>query len=166
MNFSFAQASVDEAAAIAAIKNGAAGELNTLYGKGHWSYQCTESGVRHAMTGNSKIFIAKHQNVIAGTLRLATKKPWAIDINYFTSVPQPLYLTDMAVLPALQHKGMGRYMLEALKPYAVQWPAQAIRLDAYDHAAGAGEFYSKCGYIECGRVRYTNNPLIYFEMLL
>jgi hypothetical protein len=42
---------------------------------------------------------------------------------------------------------------------AERWPAQAIRLDAYDAAAGAGGFYATCGYRETGRVRGT--PLVY-----
>ena len=63
-------------------------------------------------------------------------------------------------------KGIGSYMLREVISYAVSWPAQAIRLDAYDSNAGAGEFYRKCGYTERGRVVYKGNPLIYFELLL
>jgi len=39
-------------------------------------------------------------------------------------------------------------------------------LDAYDTAAGAGEFYRKCGFEEVGRVIYRGTPLIYYQMLL
>ena len=49
---------------------------------------------------------------------------------------------------------------------AAAWPADAIRLDAYDHAAGAGPFYAKCGFRERGRVVYRGNPLAYYELLL
>jgi ribosomal protein S18 acetylase RimI-like enzyme len=41
---------------------------------------------------------------------------------------------------------------------------EAVRLDAYDAAAGAGEFYEKCGFVEVGRVTYRLNPLIYYEL--
>ena len=37
------------------------------------------------------------EGVIVGTLRLVTKKPWAIDPAYFASVRRPLYLLSMAV---------------------------------------------------------------------
>ena len=43
--------------------------------------------------------------------------------------------------------------------------AHAIRLDAYAGAAGAGEFYARCGYALRGRVVYRGNPLRYYEML-
>jgi hypothetical protein len=49
---------------------------------------------------------------------------------------------------------------------ARDWPADAIRLDAYDAPAGAGGFYATCGYTEVGRVRYRGTPLIYYELLL
>ena len=42
----------------------------------------------------------------------------------------------------------------------------AIRLDAYDAAAGAGDFYAKNGFREVGRTKYRNAPLIYYELLL
>lgn len=45
------------------------------------------------------------------------------------------------------------------------WPSQAIRLDAYDSAAGAAGFYAGCGCREVGRVTYRRVPLIYFELL-
>jgi hypothetical protein len=46
------------------------------------------------------------------------------------------------------------------------WPADAIRLDAYDGPAGAGPFYVKCGYRPTGRVTYRGTALVYFEQLL
>jgi GNAT superfamily N-acetyltransferase len=49
---------------------------------------------------------------------------------------------------------------------AQAWPANAIRLDAFDADAGAGGFYEKCGFKERGRVIYRNAPQVYFELLL
>jgi hypothetical protein len=46
------------------------------------------------------------------------------------------------------------------------WPGQAIRLDAFDADAGAGDFYAKGGYREMGRVVFRQVPLIYYELLL
>jgi GNAT superfamily N-acetyltransferase len=159
-------ASPADAAAVASLANQVADDLTIRYGKGHWSYHATEKGVLYDMKGNSKLLLAKNANKLVGTLRLTTKKPWAIDPSYFTEVIQPLYLVGMAVDPAMQRKGIGRYMMQEAKSFATVWPAHSIRLDAYDAAAGAGEFYTKCGYTEKGRVVYKENPLIYFELLL
>ncbi|HEX6899762.1 MAG TPA: GNAT family N-acetyltransferase [Thermoanaerobaculia bacterium] len=103
---------------------------------------------------------------IVATLTLATKKPWAIDLSYFTPVRKALYLLDMAVAPARQRQGIGRLLLEEARRVAENWPVEAIRLDAYDAAAGAGEFYARCGYQEVGRRAYRGTPLIYYEHLL
>jgi GNAT superfamily N-acetyltransferase len=99
-------------------------------------------------------------------LRLATKKPWAIDVSYFTPVRRPLYLTGMTVAVAHHGQGLGRLALEDAIEVARNWPANAIRLDAYDADAGAGVFYARCGFRERGRVVYKGDPLSYYELLL
>ena len=97
------------------------------------------------------------------TFRLATKKPWAIDVSYFTACERPLYLTGMAVRPDFQRRGLGRQCVEEAVRIARDWPADAIRLDAYDADAGAGSFYHKCGFTETGRKTYRSVPLTYYE---
>ena len=99
-------------------------------------------------------------------LRLATKKPWAIDVSYFTPAKRPLYLSNLAVSVAHQGQGLGRLALADAGATAVAWPADAIRLDAYDAEAGAGGFYTRCGFTERGRVVYRGDALIYYERLL
>jgi GNAT superfamily N-acetyltransferase len=157
-------ARVSDAAEIAALRTAAAENLTTRHGNGHWSHAATEAGVARGIR-TSRVFVAWTRGRIAGTLRLATKRPWAIDPAYFVRVDRPLYLLDMAVHPARQRQGIGRLLLDHVSAVARDWPAGAIRLDAYDHAAGAGDFYSKCGYREVGRVVYRGVPLIYFEQL-
>jgi GNAT superfamily N-acetyltransferase len=72
----------------------------------------------------------------------------------------------MAVAPPLQRKGIGRRCLEHAQQVAIAWPADALRLDAYDAEAGAGAFYARCGFTEVGRASYRSTPLAYFERLL
>ena len=115
---------------------------------------------------HSRVFLATQSAVIVATFRLATKKPWAIDTSYFTKCERPLYLLGMAVAPARQHQGIGRRCLEEAERIARAWPADAIRLDAYDAEAGGGPFDQRCGYTERGRASYRNTPLIYYELLL
>lgn len=147
---------------IAALQNAAARALTARFGKGHWSSPITERGVvlalRHARGRNGRRILT--------VLRLATKKPWAIDVSYFTAVKRPLYLTGMAVSVAHQGRGLGRLALDDARAIAAAWPADAIRLDAYDAEAGGGQFYAKCGFRERGSVVYKGDPLVYYELLL
>ena len=154
-----------DAVAIAGLRNAVAAELTRRHGSGPWSGSCTDKGVLFDLR-NSHVYLARSRGHIIATLRLATKKPWAIDRKYFTPCERPLYLTSMAVAPDLQRQGLGRQCLEAVTDVARYWPADAIFLDAFDHpAAGAGDFYRKCGYREVGRVTYRGAPLVYFELM-
>ena len=189
---SFAVATERDAAAISALLNAAADHLTSVHGRGPWSGQTSErgvvlgiappvAGVRRSVT--SRVLIAyepRRRRRIIGTLRLATKKPWAIDVSYFTPVPRALYLTAMAVEPSLQSQGIGRRLIAEAVRLAREFPAvppaQAIRLDAYDtsdarsgpHGSGAGAetFYARAGFREVARVPYRGTPLVYFEKLL
>lgn len=97
----FRDVTVDDAPAIAALQNAAAGALTARFGEKYWSALVTE---------RSAILAQRH--------------------------------------------------------VAAAWPADAIRLDAYDAEAGAGAFYEKCGYRQRGRVVYRGDPLVYYELLL
>jgi GNAT superfamily N-acetyltransferase len=165
VRFSLEPATTDDAAALAALHTAVADDLTRRHGRGPWSSGTSEKGVLNAMR-TSSVFVARAGVEIVATLRLATKKPWAIDTSYFAACDRPLYLLAMAVTPAKQRKGIGRRCMKAATRIAKAWPADAIRLDAYDAEAGAGAFYERCGYTEVGRAVYRNAPLIYYEFLL
>jgi len=164
-SLSFSVAGLAEASELAALHTSASDDLTQRFGHRFWSSATTERGLRFRMS-HSRVLIARTGKSIVGTLHLQTKKPWAIDVSYFTPVTKALYLTGMAVLPKMQGKGIGRKLLgEALKQ-ARAWPADAVRLDAFDAKAGAGDFYAKCGFREVAHVVYRKDPLIYFEFVL
>jgi len=165
VRLTFIDATADEVEAIAALQNSVAEELTARYGKGHWSSVATEKGVAHSLK-QARVRIGRSGKKVVTSLRLAKKKPWAIDVAYFTPVKRPLYLTGMAVSVEHQRRGLGRLALADAHAVAAGWPADAIRLDAYDADAGAGGFYEKCGYGKRGHVVYRNDPLIYYELLL
>jgi GNAT superfamily N-acetyltransferase len=158
-------AAESDVAALAALRTRVAERLTRDFGRGHWSAAVTEKGVARGLR-TSRVLVARRGGGIVATLRLATQKPWAIDTAYFVRVRRALYLHDMAVEPDAQRGGLGRRLLEAAWRAARAWPAEAIRLDAYDAPAGAGGFYAKCGFREVGRVVYRKVGLIYFERLL
>jgi len=165
MKLRFFTAVRSDALELAALHTAANEDLTKRFGQGLWSSAATEKGVLLAIR-RSRVIIARKDTRIVGTLNLQTKKPWAIDVSYFTPVKKALYLTGMAVLPVMQKQGVGRALLEEAAKIARAWPADAIRLDAWDADAGAGPFYAKCGYRELARTAYKGNPLIYFELVL
>lgn len=154
-----------DTAALAALHNAVAQRLTDKHGDGPWSGVTTERGMLYAMK-TSRVYVARERGAIIATFRLATKKPWAIDVGYFATARRPLYLLGMAVTPTCQRRGIGRQCLSEAAEIGRAWPADAIRLDAWDADAGAGGFYARCGYTEVGRKAYRGNPLIYFEQRL
>ena len=168
MKLTFAFATEADAATLAAVHTAAANELTRRFGEGNWSAPRTEKGVLLALRKPkfSKILLARSGKRIIGSLNLVTKKPWAIDTAYFTSVKTPLYLISMAVHPDFQRKGAGRQLMKEAERVARAWPADAIRLDAWDATAGAPGFYKKCGLTELAHVTYKSAPLVYFELLV
>jgi GNAT superfamily N-acetyltransferase len=161
----FRDATLDDVATIAALQNAAAGALTARFGEGHWSSLNTERGAALSLR-HARLRVGRSGGHVLTVVRLATKKPWAIDVSYFTPVKRPLYLTGMAVSVAHQGQGLGRLALEDAIVVARAWPADSLRLDAYDAEAGAGDFYARCGFRERGRVVYKSDPLVYYEFLL
>ncbi|HVR98563.1 MAG TPA: GNAT family N-acetyltransferase [Thermoanaerobaculia bacterium] len=154
-----------DVAELAALRTRVAFHLTEEYGAGHWSAPVSERGVWRGIQ-ESNVLVTRQAGAIVATLRAAKKKPWAIDPAYFTRVRKPLYILDMAVEPSFQRQGLGRQLLADAEVFAREYPADALRLDAYDAPAGAGAFYLRCGYREVGRVVYRRTPLVYFERLL
>jgi len=165
VNLKFRDATLDDVPVIAALQNAAAGAQTARFGVGHWSTLSSERSATLAQR-HARVRVGREGKRILTVLRLATKKPWAIDVAYFTPVKRPLYLTGMSVAVTHQGQGLGRLALEDARAVAADWPADAIRLDAYDHAAGAGSFYLKCGYRERGHIVYKGDSLAYYELLL
>lgn len=165
MRFNLEPGTAEDAPALAALHTAVADDLTRQHGRGPWSARTSEKGLLYAMR-TSRVFAARAGTEIVATLQLATRKPWAIDTRYFATCCRPLYLLGMAVVPAKQRRGIGRRCLEAAQAIARAWPADAIRLDAYDAGAEAGRFYARCGYTEVGRAIYREAPLIYYELRL
>lgn len=154
-----------DARAVAALRTATARDLTARFGRGHWSSETTERGTRYDMR-ISQVWLARSGRAAVATFALGTRKPWAIDRSRFTACERPLYLTSMAVRPDYQGRGVGRRCVEEIIRIARAWPADAVRLDAYDGPAGAGDFYARTGFQHVGRVVYKGNPLVYYELVL
>jgi GNAT superfamily N-acetyltransferase len=164
-SITFREATPGDAPKIAVVRCASAAALTARFGRGPWSSLTTERGVLSSMR-HARVVVALHSQALVGVVRLAAKKPWAIDTSYFTPCRRPIYLTDMAVLPDVQRRGIGRRLLDEARQVAREWAGDALRLDAYDAEAGAGAFYVRCGFEARGRASYRGTPLVYFQQSL
>ena len=158
-------ASPEDIPQLVVLKGRVSDRLAANFGEGYWCFRSTEKGLAFQLRQGG-VYVSRWRGGLVAALRLSKRKPWAIDRSFFAPSRLPLYLTDMMVDPRHQRKGLGRQCIEEARRIAVTAGADAICLDAYDCAAGAGLFYAKCGFREVGRAVYRMAPLVYFEMLL
>jgi len=159
---SISPASMSDARELVALRSAVARGMTGTFGEGHWSVCPSKAEVVRQLRA-SHVLVARHDSEIVGTVRLVRALPGIFDSKSFTPVQSALYVLGLAVAAKCRGQGVGRQLMEAAKETACSWGAQALWLDAYDHEAGAGPFYLKCGFRSVGRTEYLEMPLIYFE---
>jgi GNAT superfamily N-acetyltransferase len=159
----FSAATPADAEELAALRNAVAADQLQRFGVK--SFNTTPRGplcdLRHG-----QILIARSKNQIVSSLVLVKKKPWSIDVSYFTPVEHPLYVRAMNTLPNFQRRGAGSRLIKHALKVARHNGCDALRLDAFDAPHGAGGFYLKCGFAPRGYALFRNIPHLYFEYLL
>ena len=151
--------------ALVELRTAVSRRLEEDFGPGFWCSRSTEKGAAFELRRGG-VYVARRRGRLIAALTLSKRKPWAIDRSYFSASRMPVYITGMAVDARHQRRGLGRGCIEEARRLAQKLGADAICLDAFDCAAGAGPFYAKCGFREVGRVVYRAAPLIYYEMVL
>lgn len=163
-DISIVVATARDARPLAALRAAVAQEMTRQHGEGGWSVIPGKATVLRQIRA-SRVLVARVANEIVGTVRLTSAKLWAFDSSAFAPVSSALYVLGLAVAPSARNLGIGRRLMDAAKAAVPAWPADALWLDAYDGAAGAGPFYRRCGFHEVGRTTFDGVPLIYFEWL-
>lgn len=138
--------------------------MTRQFGKGHWS-DCPTVAIVARQLRASHVLVARRDEDIVGTVRLVVAQQWAIDSDSFTPARTALYVLGLAVAADARGQGIGRALMEATKEKARTWPAQALWLDAYDHAAGAGPFYLACGFRRVGPSARAEVPVTFYEWI-
>jgi len=157
-------ASLSDARAIVALRTAVARGMAQDFGEGPWSVCPGDAEVAQQLFV-SHVLVARRDAEIIGTVRLAPVTQSAIDATSFTPVATSLYVLGLAVARECRGMGVGRLLMDAAKDAARSRSANALWLDAYEHAAGAGLFYIKCGFRERGRTAHDGMPLTCYEWL-
>jgi predicted N-acetyltransferase YhbS len=163
-NTTISLAIAEDVKALAAMRAAIAQDMTERFGEGAWSAVPSKVTVMKQMRA-SRVFVARRESKVVGTVRLAAAKPLAFDSSVFTPVNHALYVLGLAVAPQMRNQGLGRLLMDAAKEAASSSGVDALWLDAYDHAAGAGPFYAKCGFRPVGKTSHNGQPLFYYEWL-
>jgi GNAT superfamily N-acetyltransferase len=157
-------ATPNDIAAVVALGNAANARLGRAHGQGHWSRMLHDGEIGLAMKRGA-VYVRRQRGRVVATLTLSSRKPWSIDAARFPARARPVYLTGLAVHPDRQGQGLGRACLAAAADSA-RVEHDAIRLDVYDHPAGAAGFYLACGFTDIGPAIYRGVPLRFFALAL
>ena len=96
MTLSFAFAAETDAPALLALRLAVDADQARRFGSNRWSTTISERAVARGLK-SSRVLVAKQRERIIGALRMDTKRPWAIDLRYFTPVTSAVYPSSCIV---------------------------------------------------------------------
>lgn len=104
------------------------------------------------------LFVLEEDGAVVGAVVLnELAAPEYGAITWTTSEPA-LIVHGLVLEPALQGRGLGRAALQVCEEHALRGGHASVRLDAYPGNATAMSLYRRCGYRECGEVRFEIKP--------
>jgi predicted N-acetyltransferase YhbS len=117
VRLSFRFATEADIPAILKLRLAVDGDQAMRFGDDRWATSTTEKSVARNLK-SSRVIVASQRSRIVGAARMETKKPWAIDLKYFTPVGKAVYLGDVNVDPELQRTGIGLELMDQVKEKA------------------------------------------------
>ncbi len=142
-----------DARALTALRTNVAQSMKARFGEGHWSAIPSRSDVIRQMRA-SQVLVARLDEHLVGTVRLTTVSPHSMKSVGFTSVGSALYVVGLCVAEEYRKMGVGRALIDAAKDAAHARRSEALWVDVYPGAAGAGPFYLDCGFRQVGPLHY------------
>lgn len=117
---------------------------------------------RHCLT--ERVTFALQDGAPIGTFMLKLETPRFAGSTRWRDFFSPhVYLVQMAVLPAMQGRGVGKAMLAHAESEAHALNRPIIRLDAYTGPCGASRFYLRHGFQYRGTGSVNGVALNFFE---
>ena len=100
----------------------------------------------------------------AATFTASHDAPSYLDLSLWPSNAEPsLYLTQLAVSPRLQRRGIGRTCVTTVERLALEHDCYSVRLDVTEAHAELLGWYLELGYREVCRYEAFDNRMVGFE---
>jgi GNAT superfamily N-acetyltransferase len=127
-------ASIDEAAAIAAVLREAFAEYEPLYTAAAFAVTTPTTDRIRARWNEGPVWVVSHEGQVVGTI---------------AAVPNDhgLYLRSMAIRPAARGYGLGRLLLKQVETFAIQYASRRIFLSTTPFLYGAIRLYERFGFV-------------------
>lgn len=146
-------------------------DMQARFGLAHWVPAYPLHLMRRE-TETKNVYAVRKGDQVVATFTIGTQAPSYYDLSMWEDPgAKALYVGHLAVLPALQGKGIGRWCMENIERLSIDAGCTAVRLDAYDKHVGLHEFYRHLGYQERGVLRfntklYGETGAVFFEKIV
>jgi GNAT superfamily N-acetyltransferase len=146
-------------------------DMQARLGLAHWVPAYPLELMQQDAESSSVYAVRQGQRAIA-TFTIHSQAPGYYDLSIWQQPEaKALYVHRLAVLPAHQGQGIGRWCMDQVIQLARIGEYRAVRLDAYDKHLALHAFYRHLGYQERGAFRlvtqrYGETGGVYFEKVL
>jgi GNAT superfamily N-acetyltransferase len=146
-------------------------DMQVRFGLAHW----VPAYPLHLMQRDAEVksvFAVRAGDRAMATFTIGTQVPSYYDMTIWENPgAKALYVSRLAVLPALQGRGIGKWCMDTIERLAVAEDCTAVRLDAYDKHVELHEFYRRLGYRQRGVFRfntklYGETGAVFFEKIV
>lgn len=146
-------------------------DMQARFGLAHWVPAYPLEAMQRD-TETKRVYAVREGPSAIATFTVSAQAPAYYDMSIWQNPDaRALYVHRLAVLPAYQGRGIGRWCMEQIEQLAGAEGCSAVRLDAYDEHLALHEFYRHLGYQERGSFRlmtrlYGETGGVYFEKVL
>jgi GNAT superfamily N-acetyltransferase len=142
-------------------------DLRDRFGLSHWLPAYPLPLLRGAVgQGNVHEVVANEGSLVATFTVSPEAPPYYGDVPWSPEGEPAVYVSRLAVRPAEQGRGLGRWCMAWIEDDARRDGFAAVRLDAYAGHARLLRFYRSLGYDERGTFVANARPLVCFEKVL
>ena len=106
------------------------------------------------------LFVAREQGVVIGAVTLNDEQPDQYSsLSWRCVSTRALVVHRLCVRPELQHRGIGRQLMDFAEQFAAENGFPCIRLEAYTGNPRALKFYERRGYHKVGQAYFPRRIL-------
>ena len=140
-------------------------DLSDRLGLTHWVPAYPRNLLEEQVAKSWVFAVEKREKAeIVATFTTSREAPTYLDLSLWDGAGEPsLYLAHLAVLPHLQHIGIGRACVAAVEELALGGSCRSVRLDVAARHSELLAWYLRLDYREVCRYEALGNRMVGFE---
>ena len=117
-----------------------------------------------------ELYVLYVQDILVGCITISSVKDSEYNaISWLTQDSKQYYIHRLAILPAFQHQGHARTLMDFAEGFAKSNQALSVRLDTFGQNKRNQKFYENRGYQRLGSIYFPNqsqHPFYCYELVL